>query len=467
MIVRIVLMLGIAFGTYQLVVWNRAYDPRFYHFLSTRPGRTLARMMNWPSFFNLPPQDKPESEFTPEELSWKRQIENHLEQSWPSHRLILQTGEEFLIRILSENPRAIQVQQSFGGQGRVIRDIDRSEIAFLGPFTEPIPHVTWRDVRFQMQFPDFQLLHVGKYTVVTDAPYFQVIESIRTLETLYRDYMEIFGELVRPGRLSNRLQVVLFSNEEQYRRHQSFSAPGLETSAGFYSPLEDRMVVFNQFHSIHTRNMRAEIDQEIADMLEGARSEAERRSILAMRQHVEDQLRERGRRETTATLRHEGAHHLSYTLGIHSWHHAENGWLIEGLAVYFESSPPGLLPDGHRGTLFQLLRSGRIPPLRQLMAVRKPENFERELPGFTTYEAYALSWALFHLAMEPQHRGNFFEYLEHIRDGANVRNLMLDQPDQLLADFLGMSPDALERQWILHMHQMLGIGTGTKIQVSM
>lgn len=445
---RWVLLLAMMAGASRLVYWNRNDDPRFYHFLTTSPGRALARAMNWPSFYNLPPEDKPESEFTPEELDGKRGLEAALRNRWPTHRLITTAGEEHLIRILFESPESISVQFSFGGKSRVTREINRSDILSLESYTEPIPRITWRDVRFQMDFPTFELLHHGPYTILTDAPYFQVIETARVLDRLYQQYMEIFSPLVQARRSQQSLQVLFFSNEEDFARSVARSSPEMEGSAGFYSPLEDRMVVFNQYHSAFARQMRSEINAELANLIENSRSSEERRSLEQTRFRVEEQIRRRGQQETLATLRHEAAHHLSYTYGVHSWFHAENGWLIEGLAVYFESDPPGEITPTHLNTLINLRESGRIPPLAQLINIRKPSGFEAELPGLKSYEAYALSWVLFRYLMQESRRDAFFTYLQYIRDPAHLRQLVNISREKLLARHMGTTPEALEQAWL-------------------
>ena len=452
--VRWLLLLVVLAGAGRLVQWNRNDDPRFYHFLTTSPGRALARAMNWPSFYNLPPEDKPESEFTPEELDLKRSLESTLRDRWPSHRMVTRSGEEHLVRILFESPQTITVQFSFGGQSRVTREISRNEILSLDRYTAPIPRITWRDVRFQMDFPAFQLLHHGPYTLLTDAPYFQVIETARVLDHLYQQYMAIFGPLVQPRRSQQSLQVLFFSNEDDFSKAIARSAPEMAGSAGFYSPLEDRMVVFNQYHSAFARQMRAEIEAELAKLIENSRSAEERRSIESTRFRVEEQIRRRGKQETLATLRHEAAHHLSYTYGVHSWFHAENGWLIEGLAVYFESDPPGETSFTHLNTLIQLRESNRIPSLAQLINIRKPSGFEAELPELKSYETYALSWVLFRYLMQESRRDDFFSYLRFIRDPANLRELVSLPRELLLARHMNTTPEALEKAWLEAVHAL-------------
>jgi hypothetical protein len=435
-------------GTAQLVVWNRGNDPRFYHFLTTSPGRALARAMNWPSFYNLPPEDKPESEFTPEELNWKRTLEEDLRNRWPTHRLITRSGEEHLVQIFHETPETLTLQYAFGGRSRVTRSIPRSEILSLESHDAPLPRITWRDVRFQMEYPDFQMIHHGPYTILTDAPYFQVIETARILDRLYKQYMDIFSPLVQNRGSRKSLQVLFFSHEEDFKQSVARSAPGMENSAGFYSPLEDRMVVFNQYNSAFARQIREDIEAELTNLLQNSRSRDERQALENTRFHLEEQIRYRGRQETVATLRHEAAHHLSYSYGVHSWFHAENGWLIEGLAVFFESDPPGELTHTHLNSLIRLRESGRIPPLARLLNIRKPSDFEAELPGLKSYEAYALSWVLFQHLMHESRRDNFFAYLRFIRDPANLRELVRTPREHLLARHMQTTPEALEQAWL-------------------
>lgn len=451
---RIVIIFGLLAGTLRLAVWNRNNDPRFFHFLNTPPGRALARAMNWPSFYNLPPEDKPESEFTPEELDWKRNLERSLHSRWPTHRLVSGKGEEHLVRILFETPESLTVQFSFGGQSRITREFPREEIVRLDAYTAPLPRITWRDVRFQMEFPALQLLHHGAYTVLTDAPYFQVIETARALDRLYQQYVEMFEPLIQPRRRDQSLQVLFFSNEEDFLSSVSRSAPEMAGSAGFYSPLEDRMVVFNQYNSAFARSLRAEIDEELAVLISKSRSAEERRTLEHTRFEVEEQIRRRAMNETLATLRHEAAHHLSYTYGVHSWFHAENGWLVEGLAVYFESDPPGEITPTHLNTLIHLRQSHRIPRLADLVNIRKPSDFETALPDLRSYEAYALSWVLFRHLMHESRREDFFAYLRFIRDPGNLRTLVNTPRIELLASRMRTTPDALEQAWLEAMARL-------------
>jgi hypothetical protein len=448
-------LFGLLLASLQLVVWNRKTDPRFYRFLSTPPGQLLAKVMQWPSLYSQRVIEKPESEYTDEERVWLRKLEQQLASSWPTHTLTLTNGKVEYVRITDQQATGLYVQEHFGGKGTLSKFIPWNTILKKELYAEPLPTVTWRDVRFQMEYPDFHLTYFGHYTVLTDAPYFQVEASVRELEILRTRYMELFGELVRFPKSNQTLQVLFFSKEEDYREHQQDSAPDLVASAGYYSPLEDRMVVFNQQHSERAREIREEVRDKINVMLEQSSSREDRQHILRMQTSVEQQMKAQGQVETQATLRHEGAHHLAYTYGIHSWIHSENAWLIEGNAVYAEPLHPGDIPYAHVASLIRIYREGRLPELERLMSVRQPKNFATELPTITPSEAYALSWTLFHFCMQPRHRAGFFDYLRYLQDPPDIETLMTKPRVEILADKLGYSsPKDLEEDWKQHMNRL-------------
>lgn len=449
---RILAMMVLLAFVGQLVVWNRHTDPRFYRFLGTPPGRLLSGIMNWPNLHLHRPRDKDEADYTDEELIWKRKLEAQLNASWPTHVLTLRDGTEEYVRIEGRTREGLRVQEHFGGKGRLERFIPHALIEKERPYTAPKPTVTWRDVQFQMEYPDFQLMYFGHYTVLSDAPYFQIASSVKALEEIRDQYMDLFGELVRFPKPDQGLQVLFFSNETQYRQHQESSAPHLASSAGYYSPMEDRMVVFNQFHSDRARDVRDDVRSKIDHMLEDARTEEDRRRILRMQSSVDQQIRAQGKLETIATLRHEGVHHLAYTHGVHSWIHAENAWLIEGKAVYFEPESPGQIPLSHLQALLALIREGRLPPLSRLMSVRLPSDFARELPRISPSEAYALSWTLFHFCMQPEYRPRFTQYLRMLQDPGDIERLVREPRVDILADALGLaSAGELEDRWHEHL----------------
>jgi hypothetical protein len=229
--------------------------------------------------------------------------------------------------------------------------------------------------------------------------------------------------------------------------HQQATAPDLVNSVGYYSPLEDRMVMFNHEYSKQAEKIRDHVTEEVNQLVRQAASSHERNRLRILHQRLEDQLRDQASLETIATLRHEGAHHLAYTYGVHSWIHTENAWLVEGLAALFESPVPGQDVTSYVQTLRKMDQEGRIPDLSRLMSVRLPSDFEEDLPGIRPHEAYALSWSLFRYCMQRPRRDRFFAYLRSLQDPRDISGLMSQSRFHLLAGALDLTPMALESAW--------------------
>jgi RHS repeat-associated protein len=453
--IRLAFMLTLMAAAYQLVRWSHDYDPRFYQFLSTAPGRTLSKVMEWPNLYNRGSNSKDLADYTDEERRWKQHLEQSLASNWPTHTLHLQDGEARHVQIISRTPSQLRIRENFGGQGRMERLIPIDQISRIETFAQPLPTVSLRDIHFQMEYPEFILTYYGHYTVLTDAPYFQVSASVDALETLHTQYLSLMGDLIRFPKNQESLQVLFFSSESDYRAHQQKTAPDLNSSVGYYSPLEDRMVVFNQQYSERANQVRESVDVDISNLLKKAQNANQRQQILQIQQRAETEIRERAKLETRATLRHEGAHHLSYTYGVHSWIHTENGWLIEGLAAYFESNDPEKTDAVYLETLLFLEMQQRTPRLSNLVEIRQPENFSTELKGLEAHEAYALSWSFFHFCMLPENRPAFFAYLKMLQDPPDLRDLIQQPRTRLLAEHLGMSIAELEAAWRAHIRQLL------------
>lgn len=444
---RLLLLMLLVGLSVLLLQWNREMDPRFFRFLNTPPGRTLARVMNWPNLFDQVLPDKPLEEYSEEEKLWRQKLESAIRATWPTHTLHMTDGSARLVQVLAIDGDHLQIREHYGARGRLETSVQRSLIRGIDPYTAPLPEVTWRDVRFQMEFPAFELTHTGHYTVLTDAPFHQVASSVEALEHLHGQYLDLFSSLIRYPESSGTLQVLFFTREEDYRRHQEATAPDLASSLGYYSPLENRMVLFNHQFSQYTESVREHVKHELGFLSGQTDSAAERKRLYLLQERLEDHIRDQAALETLSTLRHEGAHHLSYTFGVHSWIHAENAWLVEGLAAFFESAEPGQTVPSYQDSLQHLQREGRIPPLARLVGVRIPSDFARELPDVLPHEAYALSWSLFRLCMSPPHRDLFFSYLKSLQDPDDIAKLMNTPRIELLANALSLSPASLEAAW--------------------
>lgn len=444
---RLVCILVLGGFALRLLEWNRDVDPRFFRFLSTTPGKTLARVMNWPNLYDQTRVEKPLEEYSEEERYWRQEIESNLQSTWPTHTLEFRDGRVKNVQVLAFGNDQLHILENFGPKGRLETTIDRVNIRDIKPYETSIPEVTWRDVRFQMEYPTFELTHSGGYTVLTDAPYYQVSSSVQALKHLRSQYLDIFSPLVRFPKKEESLQLLFFTREKEYRRHQKNTAPLLENSIGYYSPLEDRMVLFNHQYSKRTQAVRQHVKEEVNELSRTTSSEKEQKRLRHLHQRLESHIRDQASMETLSTLRHEGAHYLSYTYGVHSWIHTENAWLIEGLAAYFESATPGASISSYNQSLWKMETQGRVPTLERLLSVRLPADFTSVMPEIKAHEAYALSWSLFLFCMQEPRREAFFAYLRYLQEPEDIPTLMETPRVLLLSNALSLTPDELEKDW--------------------
>jgi hypothetical protein len=140
-------------------------------------------------------------------------------------------------------------------------------------------------------------------------------------------------------------------------------------------------------------------------------------------------------------LRHEGAHQLFHTYGVHSDSGVEHLWLVEGLASYFEEK------DGQATKM-------RVDELRavgnpQALAFPKLVNFaSREGIGSLGSQTeidlfYPKAWVVVDHLMKKR-REPFFAYIRYVRDPANEAALDDASDFALLSRFVGVSETELQ-----------------------
>jgi hypothetical protein len=441
---RLTVLLVLLGATIITCLVNGNIDPRFYRFLNSGQGRAVAGIMGWSVDFEFLPADKPEVLMTAEEVGEKRRLENVILEGAPKHRLVLRSGDVLKGEVLGEDGYGVVTfLQSFGDSGTFRSKIPEQRILRIEEHDRDMASVTYRDVRFSMEFPDLNFYSRPPYTVVTDQNYLQVERAVKDLQRLHYDFVRLFGSLITLPDRGEGIQLLFFQDEERYRSYQRGYAPQLEHTAGFYSPKLDRFVVFNQ----------ATAQQNNPGSFFLAKTRAFRRSSDTTHGRAGDSpvvgrsLKHHAEEQTRMTVRHEGAHQLFFTYGIHSRHHAENSWLIEGLASYYETAPPGGPQPKRRELLKSSLRDHNLIPLADLVNSRSPRGLYAFWGDRRVHLAYAQSWALVSFLMREQHRERFFDYLRYVRDPANIDELAGTPRIDLLAQSLGLKTDELEKRW--------------------
>ena len=436
-IVRQGVLLGILASLLVLWCWNRDNDPRFHHFLGTRPGKILGSLTGW----TVAPghREKSEAEMSAQELGYKRSLEKVIQRQWPEHIMALNDGSQLQGSVLGETPGGIRFKPVPGETKRAELVIPRSLIDHVEKNRNAIRPITYRDVQFKMEYPDLGFLRSGPYTMLTDADTGRARALMRKLDKLDADLRHAFRTLLRPAAGALDTQVVYVVEKKRFLANRNrFAHDPSQRIAGLYIPDKERLIIYDQLggggksklpelefvytvpvyaHVVYRQNMQVFID------------------------------------ETHQTLRHEGAHHFLFKYGIHSDFHAENPWLIEGLACYFESETPGDLVSTYVNALKGGSDYGHFIPLDELVNYRSSDGI---MPLEGRFDlSYAQSWALVRMLMQADLRPGFFQYMRFIRNPDNLGVLAHRPRIALLADQLGLSIPDLESRWLRSRAELL------------
>ena len=457
-IIRFAFLFGGLCGACVLWNWNRTADPRFYYFLETQPGKILGSISGW-DIFNAR-EDKSKHEMTSLELGYMRSIEKVVNRQYPTHILYLNNGEEVRGQLLGQNENLVKFRPVVGARFAQTVEVPRRHITALFKNTEIMLPVTYRDVQFKMEFPEFAFFRNGAYTVLTDAPETDAVDFVDKLKALNVDFTDTFSDLMRPGDEMRDIQVLYVYKKSQFNATRDMSAIHPADATGLFIPKKDRLIIYRQEQFAQVEEPVVEKPANVAVAPRHVHLPADGPSWLGAikpqihcRQHAAFALTHPN--ETELTLRHEGAHHLMFKYGIHSSFRAENPWLIEGLACYFESEVPGDIVETYRRMIEWGTRNNEFIPLEELVNYRSGDGMVDSSTSARVDMSYAESWALVRFLMQPEYQPGFFNYLRFVRKPSNLSVLGGGTRSELLAAKLGLSPAELDNRWLDYLHQMI------------
>jgi len=453
--IRMFILLAILAWTVVLYRWSRREDPRFYEFVESPPGRVIAQVFQWnQSELDVPVKEKNEAQMTDEERATKRLLEEELQQEAPAYKLIFDDDRIMTGSLLAETPEAVEFSESYAGNGSISLWINRSRIQSLVRLTNGIPDVSYRDVRFKMDHPAMSFYRRPPYTILTDESFFQVEKTVRVLQHLFQQLVETFEPLIRRPDREDGIQVLFFSQESAYKEYQQRYAPHMPDSSGFYSPRIDRLIVYNQSASDRIHKLQEKVEDEYNRHRPDISSPEGLAHLNEWRSQSSRRIAQYAEEQTLASIRHEGAHQLFFTLGVHSSNRMENEWLVEGLATYCEPPEIGGFDSSRATVLKTALDEGTLIQLEELVNMRSAEG----LMVFGTYERVALSycesWALARMLMQDEYRPAFFDYIRYIRETDNLSEINKETQFGVLCRFLGLKPEVLWERWLSYVYQL-------------
>jgi hypothetical protein len=447
-IVRLGILFAILAGTFMLYRWSKSADPRFYRFVETPLGQTLAKTFGW---YQSPIKQydpaKPPDKWTDQELAIKRTLEARVSESAPTHRLHMDNGKYMEGALLDVGPDYVQFRETYGDSGSLSARVQRARIKYVEKVDSNLPPITYADVRLQLEFPSMQLYKRPPYTIVTDETYFHVERSVRVLQKLHDQFTELFGPLITKERKLENIQLAFFSNEKSFRYYQRKYAPHMEGSLGFYSPALDRFLVFNEKRSDLMKEIVEDVDAQGQAYKQQAETDQKKYRIELLKRRSQRNLQHQAEQRTFTTLRHEGAHQLFFTYGVHSSFRVENDWLIEGCAVFCEGEEIGMLHTRRVKALKRRLEKNAFMPIAELVDFRKRGGFMNFDDPEKVELAYHEAWSLVHYLMQGERRNRFFEFVRYLRDPKHLEECVEGSHFELLCRFMQTKPEQLSAAW--------------------
>lgn len=318
-----------------------------------------------------------------------------------THIIHLKDGRKINAILLKETQDSYYIKEDFGYSGYVDTWLKKSDIQSLDSITTKNIPVSANEIIAKKLFPDFHIYRRDAYTFFSDASYFLIENTARELERL-RDHIEQeFFEVIGTDKKTERICVVIFNNEEEYKRFAIRIDPTFKEAVGFYHPDYKMLFVSN----------------------------------MSSKKHKIDNI--------TNTVRHEGAHQIFYSYGLHfGYGKVDRLWLVEGLAIYSEPSFRGWkLISNRRKNIEKSINSGDFIGLRELLKRRE---------GFSSLHIdkmrlfYDESWSLVYFLMYRYPR-QFMNFLKEIK--AHPFLCLLKGDERLLEQTLGVSIDTLEQEF--------------------
>ncbi len=347
-----------------------------------------------------------------DELETLAYFVDEIQEARPNYMVLLKDGTQIYAKEAEPGDEYLQIVYHDSGNSEnkhleVPLDAVQLRKHLIHPPIELLPE----DVRFLMEYPGFSYFFLPPYLIVTDVSYEKVRQAYDVLDQLRNEFFQKFRILVQQEKQKKLMYICLFKTEADYLRYAiQHQHPFLERSVGWYSQRKDCLFVFDGLGAL----ARNRIDQQLESLQEHAIAAENEQQVPVILEAVSFERQRTYRlleKMTLSSLRHESAHQLAFTHGVHSWWGHENLWIQEGMAQYCETVPIGLPVDEKMVILKQAYEEHRLIPWLEII----------DLTDFSEYHdnmevLYAQSWLLFYTLMQPAHQARFFAFLAHLQE---------------------------------------------------
>lgn len=204
------------------------------------------------------------------------------------------------------------------------------------------PHAELR----QLFGPNAEILVTEHFVVAYDAPLATVRGLTARLEATYRGVEKFctFNEIVfKPPEAP--LEILFFNAPDDFYRYAHALGVDAHGLNGIYHSGNNRSAFFNILNHPSLSDLRRAIERheaQVAELSNRRLSKAERDKKHGVLEKLHFYRNQRNRiveKLNRSVVQHEAAHHLLFDAGVHVKGAKTPDWLVEGLAVLFETPP--------------------------------------------------------------------------------------------------------------------------------
>lgn len=274
------------------------------------------------------------------------------------------------------------------------------------------------------------------YLLVYDTPHAWADSRAQLLERAHEAYYRVMGQAgFVPKPIDGRLVGVLFNEHRDYLAY-GHDRDGIDVSSagGYYSPLSNRIAMFNTQSSPQLAKQRRQIAQleqtidratQLADAAGQAgdmtRAAHYRQLKIQALNHVSllrNQVQRGAGLNNISQTIHEATHQLAFNSGIQSRRAMNPFWLSEGLATNFETMSPAV-PFGpgqdnlvRRRALREAAKAGKLEALSSFVRRVQLDGVDDD----QRERLYAQAWGLFSFLFETR-RDPLRHYMQDVAAG--------------------------------------------------
>ena len=276
-------------------------------------------------------------------------------------------------------------------------------------------------------------------------------ERLQLLETVYECFLlRFYSNGVALEIPKERLQVVLFNEQSQFKVFAERMSPGLSSASGFWDSQTNISVFYDHGTNEHLKALK-----QVSDQLQSQKGEAIRlrsgnaANVVRLADTIAMLIDIEREDADIEVVSHETTHQMAGNTGLLPRHVRIPSWVHEGLATYFET------PNGAMWGGIGAVNESRLRLYRGLENDRQHSNigfivgdqiFDYAGSLGARLHGYGQAWALTHFLME-KHFEKFFLFYRRLGELPPDTVLSQEIINQLFDECLQIDRAILDQQW--------------------